>query len=205
MCETTSEQIINTCKAQFARHGIPGIVVSDNGLQFSSWKFKEFARVYQFSHHTSSPHYPQSNGKAERAVQTVENFLKKRPIWKIRTTTLHCLHFTTPQRMTVSIGSPAQRLMGRWTKTLLPTPQDLLAPKTIRPSAVKSNIQSRQKGCTPNHYQLSSQASMSASRRNRLGSRLWLKALTHIPDHITSQPHKGKHTGETGDSSSPHG
>ena len=38
--ETTSEQIINACKAQFARHGIPYIVLSDNGPQFSSWKFK---------------------------------------------------------------------------------------------------------------------------------------------------------------------
>ena len=37
--ETTSEKVIEFCKSQFARHGIPDIVISDNGPQFSSEKF----------------------------------------------------------------------------------------------------------------------------------------------------------------------
>ena len=55
----------------FSRHGIPEVVVSENGPQFSSEAYAEFAKQFQFEHVTSSPHYPQSNGEAERAVQTV--------------------------------------------------------------------------------------------------------------------------------------
>ena len=49
-----------------ARHGIPDKIVSDKGPQFSSQEFKKFKDLYEFDHVTSSPTYPQSNGKAER-------------------------------------------------------------------------------------------------------------------------------------------
>jgi len=74
---TTSQQVITHLKSQFARHGIPDRMITDNGPQFSSDAFKQFTKDYCFQHHTSSPHYPQSNGLAERAVQTVKNLLKK--------------------------------------------------------------------------------------------------------------------------------
>ena len=40
-------------------------VVGDNGPQYSSEEFKEFAANYNFKHVTSSPNFPQSNGQAE--------------------------------------------------------------------------------------------------------------------------------------------
>ena len=76
---TTSNAVINALKSIFARHGIPERVVSDNGPQFSSAEFAEFATAYGFSHTTSSPHYPQSNGLAERTVRTVKKLLKESP------------------------------------------------------------------------------------------------------------------------------
>ena len=61
------QSIIRAMKAQLARHGIPNVIVTDNGPQFPSeeWSFK---------HQTSSPGYPQSNGKAEQlhAVKTAK-------------------------------------------------------------------------------------------------------------------------------------
>jgi len=41
----------------------------------SSHKFADFAFSYGFHHITSSPCYPQSNGQAERVVQTVKKLL----------------------------------------------------------------------------------------------------------------------------------
>ena len=60
----------------FARYGIPEILRSDKGPQFSSQEFAQFAEKYQIEHVTSSPHFPASNGQAERAVQTVKKLLK---------------------------------------------------------------------------------------------------------------------------------
>ena len=64
-------------KSLFARHGIPEVVRSDNGPQYDSAEFAKFAKDWEFKHVTSSPLYAQSNGEAERAVQTAKNLLQK--------------------------------------------------------------------------------------------------------------------------------
>ena len=74
---TTSEKIIQALKQIFGEHGIPQKVVSDNARQYTSDSFQSFAHEWGFQHETSSPKYPQSNGLAERFVQTVKNTLKK--------------------------------------------------------------------------------------------------------------------------------
>ena len=66
---TTSQQVVTHLKSQFARHGIPDRLITDNGPQFSSDTFKQFAKDYCFQHCTASPHYPQSNGMVEKVVQ----------------------------------------------------------------------------------------------------------------------------------------
>ena len=75
--DLTSNNIICHIKSQFARYGIPDELVSDSDHQYVSSAFKDFSRSYDFVHTTPSPHYPQSNGEAERAVQTIESLLKK--------------------------------------------------------------------------------------------------------------------------------
>ena len=63
-----SSVVVQELKRQFGVHGIPAEVVSDNGPQFSSSEFQEFAKEYGFKNVTSS----QANGEAERAVQNVK-------------------------------------------------------------------------------------------------------------------------------------
>ena len=77
MNSTTTTCTITALKNIFARHGIPEIVRSDNGPQYSSHEFAAFAKAYQFQHITSSPLFPQSNSQAERMVQTIKKLFRK--------------------------------------------------------------------------------------------------------------------------------
>lgn len=73
----SSQSVINAMKYVFSGQGIPKIVFSDNGPQFKSAEFSEFAKSYDFQHHTSSPLYPKSNGIFEKTVGIVKGILKK--------------------------------------------------------------------------------------------------------------------------------
>ena len=61
----------------FARYGIPNVIVSDNGPQYLSQEFGEFAKKFNFKHITSSPYHPQGIGEAERAVKQLRNSCKE--------------------------------------------------------------------------------------------------------------------------------
>ena len=73
----TAAAIIPKLKQQFARHGIPDMVVSDNGPPYNSHEFKEFAAKYDFDHITSSPGYAPSNGKVESTVKIAKKLMIK--------------------------------------------------------------------------------------------------------------------------------
>ena len=120
---TTSTSVINALKSIFSRHGSPSVFMSDNGPQFVSQAMKEFAASYGFSLVTSSPHYPQSNGLAERTIQTVKGLLSNSPdpylaLLSFRATPIPWCSF-----------SPAQLLMGRQIKTDIPTSKSQLIPQ----------------------------------------------------------------------------
>ena len=143
--EYTATCLINNMKKIFVRYGIPQQVVTDNGSQYanirnlldSTHQFKEFAREWGFRHTTSSSEYPQSNGAAERAVQTAKRILKKAEtdgkdpfegLLKYRNTCVSVFE---------DIGlSPAQLLMSRRTRTTLPTHRRLLLPQSMEPQRV---------------------------------------------------------------------
>ena len=120
---TTSGSIISTLKSIFSRFGIPEEAVSDNGPQYASREFQDFGKAYNFKHTTSSPHFPQSNGHAERAVQTVKKLLKGSDdpymsLLSYRSTPLPWCGL-----------SPAELWMGRQVRSNIPQTSDTLKPQ----------------------------------------------------------------------------
>ncbi|KAL6460946.1 hypothetical protein MHYP_G00309120 [Metynnis hypsauchen] len=116
--DTTSSMVIRKLKAHFARYGIPDVVCSDNGPQYTSQEFRQFSQRWEFEHRTLSPGYPQSNGKAESAVKMAKRIVKKAKA-SGRDPYLAILdHRNTPNQGLNT--SPVQRLFSRRTRTLLP-------------------------------------------------------------------------------------
>ena len=77
----TSNTLIGKLKSLFARCGIPEEIVSDNAGQFTSTHFKEFAKKYGFTYTIVSPHFPQANGAAGRAVKIEKRILRQPDIF----------------------------------------------------------------------------------------------------------------------------
>ncbi|KAL7880825.1 hypothetical protein SRHO_G00030790 [Serrasalmus rhombeus] len=124
MSTTTSEATIQHFKSIFARHGIPEVVRSDNGPQFSSECFRHFAKDWGFEHVTSSPRFPQSNGEAERAVRTIKNLLKK--------SADPYLALMAYRAAPLANGySPTELLMGRKIRTPVPVIPSQLEPRCV--------------------------------------------------------------------------
>ena len=129
VADTTSPTIIQFLKEQFSRHGIPDVLVSDNGPQLVSHEFNRFAAEWEFKHVTSSPHHHKANGKAESAVKVTKNLFKK-ALRDSRDPWLTLLEYRNTPVETIG-SSPAQRLMSRRTKTLMPTASTLLRPQVV--------------------------------------------------------------------------
>ncbi|KAK3103001.1 hypothetical protein FSP39_015684 [Pinctada imbricata] len=136
---TTSRAIINKLRPMFARHGIPDELITDNAPNLVSEEFHKFATDYGFIHTTSSPLYAQSNGMAERTVQTVKNLMRK------------CRESKTDPNLALlelrntpidGIGTPTQLLFGRRTKSILPIHEELLSPKKLK--NVRPKLKERQ-------------------------------------------------------------
>nr|XP_025634567.1 uncharacterized protein LOC112728581 [Arachis hypogaea] len=114
------------------RFGIPEVVVSDNGIQFTDKKFAEFLTDLDIKHKFSSIEHPQTNSQVEAANKVVLLGLKKRlankkgvwadelasVLWSYRTTeqlstgeTPFCLTYGVDAMIPVEIGEPSPRLL----------------------------------------------------------------------------------------------
>lgn len=135
-----SKTVIASMKDQFARHGIPEELITDNGPAYASKEFAEFRKEWGFTHNTSSPNYPQSNGRSERSVRTIKNLIAKS---KASGTDFYLglLNYRNTPRD--GIGSPSQLLMGRRLNTKLPVHSDKLRPN-YHNSNDYDNIQRKQ-------------------------------------------------------------
>ncbi|XP_043203586.1 uncharacterized protein K02A2.6-like [Amphibalanus amphitrite] len=112
----TSTAVIERLKRLFSRLGIPDLMTTDGGTQFTSSSFADFAASYGFTHRVTDPHTPSSNGAAERAVRTAKWILRQKDphlaLLNYRTTAVEATGY-----------SPARLLMGRELQSRLPVAQ----------------------------------------------------------------------------------
>ena len=105
----------------FATHGLPELLVSDNGTAFTS---TEFLRHNGVRHLTSAPYHPSFNGLAERAVQTLKRYMKKGSDDDVQKQFSRFLFRYRSTPHTTTELSPAEMLMGCRLQTHL----DLMRP-----------------------------------------------------------------------------
>ena len=120
--KTTTYHLTKVLRQSFCRTGVPDILWSNQGPQFMAKSFQVFARRWGFTHNTSSPHYPQSNGKIEATVKSMKKLIKTS--WSGRTlddgklTRALLQYRNTPSHKDGL--SPAQKLYGQPIQDTIP-------------------------------------------------------------------------------------
>ena len=74
---TSSQQAVQVLKHLYSTHGLPEVVVSDNGTAFTSVEFQTFMKRNGIRHVRCAPYHPSSKGLAERAVQASKEAMNK--------------------------------------------------------------------------------------------------------------------------------
>ena len=137
----TSQNTITVLRSLFATHGLPELIVSDNGTVFTSEQFRDFLKKNGIRHITSAPYHPSTNGLAERAVQTFKTSMKKSKPGDITTQLARFLfHYRTTPHSTTGV-TPAELLMGRPLRTHI----DLVKP------SIASRVHAKQSDQKRNH------------------------------------------------------
>ena len=73
----TAKHVASHFSQVFSEYGWPDTLLTDNGPCYAAKEFKQLMMNMSVNHITSSPHYPQSNGLAEKYVQIVKNLFIK--------------------------------------------------------------------------------------------------------------------------------
>lgn len=127
MDKTTSVVVIKKLKRHCVTFGIPNVIISDNGPQFTSEEFERFTREWDIEHRTSSPGHQQANGRAEAAVKVAKRIIKKAED-SHQDVYLALLEYRNVPSQDAGT-SPAQRMLGRMTRSTVPVKPDLLKPQ----------------------------------------------------------------------------
>lgn len=136
MTNTTVGTTITALRDIFSRHGLPEILVSDNGPQFTAREFAKFCANNGILHRTSAAYKPSTNGQAERVVQILKSAIKQAQLTNSDVSALIAKYLlvyrNTPHSTTGE--PPSLLLMGRRLRTRL----DLLIP------SVEKHVEARQ-------------------------------------------------------------
>ncbi len=127
--QKTAGSAIRGAKEVFARHGIPERIIADN-MPFNSTEFRKFCTSWGINVITSSPTYYRSHGLVERCVQIVKQMLRKsresgddsfQALLELRNAPLSGIGY-----------SPAELLMSRRLRTMVPVLASTLAPQVVQ-------------------------------------------------------------------------
>jgi RNase H-like domain found in reverse transcriptase/Integrase zinc binding domain/Integrase core domain len=114
----TATVAVKFCRRLFRVQGLCDTLVADNGPAFRAEEFKKFCSSNGVELIFAPPYSPQTNGVAERAVQTVKQFLRKTPSdeWANKLDSFILGHNSTPRANGVA---PAEFNLGRRPLTVL--------------------------------------------------------------------------------------
>ena len=119
---TTAPRLVAAVRQSFCHTGIPDIFWTDEGPQFTSKVFHDFVTRWRFEHKTSTPRYPQSNGKIEATVKSMKKIIRGSWTGRLLDDDKLCRallqYRNTPSRK--DGASPAQKLYGHPIQDALP-------------------------------------------------------------------------------------
>ncbi|XP_033109336.1 uncharacterized protein K02A2.6-like [Anneissia japonica] len=134
MRSTTADRTVRSLEVMFARHGLPQVIVSDNGPQFISGEFRDFVEVNGIKHKKVTPKWAQANGEVERQNKSILKRLKiahtMKKDWKRELTRYLAVYRTTPHPSTGK--TPAELLMGRALRTKLPELERVIVDEEVK-------------------------------------------------------------------------
>ena len=150
MGKITSEATIEKLRITFATHGLPKVIVTDNGASFTSEEFKVFCHNNGIKLVHSAPYHPRSNGAAENAVKTFKQGMKKDKQGTLQTRVSKFLFHYRLTPHTTTGQSPAQMLMKRKPRSRL----SLIMPSTQARVLSKQSEQKayHDKACKPRDF-----------------------------------------------------
>ena len=132
----TGIHVANQYKLVFSEYGWPDTLISDNGPCYTSQAFTGVMQAFNVNHITSSLHYLQSNGLAQKYVHTVKCLLNKakeegKDFYK-------CLLIYCSTPLTSSLQLPMQILQGRSARSDLPMSNAARKQLGIQPEVLRN-------------------------------------------------------------------
>ena len=136
MSTTSAKATVTTLRDIFSRHGLPEIIVSNNGPQFTATEFEQFCTSNGILHRSSAAFKSSTNGQAEPVVQILKSAIKQAHLTTADVDAVIANHLlvyrTTPHSTTGE--PPSLLLMGRRLRNRL----DLLTP------SLETHVEARQ-------------------------------------------------------------
>lgn len=158
--DTTSHTIIEKLREIFSYFGIPEVIVSDNGAQFTSREFETFMKLNGIRHVRSAPFHPRTNGAAERFVQTFKMNMKANQSIPLKKRLCNFLLSYRNQVHQTTKSTPAQLMFGRNLRCRL----NLLYPDRQHPGTDEQRLSTQQ-----------------SPRKFDMGNLVWIRMYNHGP------------------------